>query len=231
MQSAPAETSADAHEDSPAETPAESSADSSALSLFDRRYEPNVAEVNQLCDTLAGLKPGSEVPYIDPQHDVDEARIVSLFSNNGAAHPSGFVTAGSDEAVTRLLGVHWQVGLQPEYVMPWNVHPWYTPGEPHTKLTKEEVAEGLKPLLRFLALVPRASVIVAHGTEAQRLAAAFLKTENRMIYRRSFKVYKARSAEGRSFGATEERQQESLAEMRIVYKDAMARTGLAATGR
>ena len=227
MQSAPAETSADAHEDSPAE----SSADSSALSLFDRRYEPNVAEVNQLCDTLAGLKPGSEVPYIDPQHDVDEARIVSLFSNNGPAHPSGFITAGSDEAVTRLLGVHWQVGLQPKYVMPWNVHPWYTPGEPHTKLTKEEVAEGLKPLLRFLALVPRASVIVAHGTEAQRLAAAFLKTENRMIYRRSFKVYKARSAEGRSFGATEERQQESLAEMRIVYKDAMARTGLAATGR
>ena len=207
MQSAPAETSAEA--------------------LWNRRYEPNVAEVNQLCDSLMALKPGSEVPYIDPQHDVDEARIVSLFSNNGAAHPSGFITAGSDEAVTRLLGVHWQVGLQPKYVMPWNVHPWYTPGEPHTKLTKEEVAEGLKPLLRFLALVPRVSVIVAHGTEAQRLAAAFLKTENRMIYRRSFKVYKARSAEGRSFGATEERQQESLAEMRIVYKDAMARTGLA----
>ncbi|MFF2822687.1 uracil-DNA glycosylase [Arthrobacter koreensis] len=219
MQSAPAETST--------ETPV----DSSSLSLFDRRYEPNVAEVNQLCDTLAELKPGSEVPYVDPQHDVDEARIVSLFSNNGPAHPSGFITAGSDEAITRLLGVHWQVGLQPKYVMPWNVHPWYTPGEPHTKLTKEEVAEGLKPLLRFLALVPRASVIVAHGTEAQRLAAAFLKTENRMIYRRSLKVYKARSAEGRSFGATEERQQESLAEMRIVYKDAMARTGLAATGR
>ena len=231
MQSAPAETSAETPVDSLTETPTETPADSSALSLFDRRYEPSVAEVNQLCDTLAALKPGSEVPYIDPQHDVDEARIVSLFSNNGAAHPSGFVTAGSDEAVTRLLGVHWQVGLQPKYVMPWNVHPWYTPGEPHTKLTKEEVAEGLKPLLRFLALVPRASVIVAHGTEAQRLAAAFLKTENRMIYRRSFKVYKARSAEGRSFGATEERQQESLAEMRIVYKDAMARTGLAATGR
>ncbi|MFC7860755.1 uracil-DNA glycosylase [Arthrobacter koreensis] len=219
MQSAPAETSTETH------------VDSSSLSLFDRRYEPNVAEVNQLCDTLAELKPGSEVPYVDPQHDVDEARIVSLFSNNGPAHPSGFITAGSDEAITRLLGVHWQVGLQPKYVMPWNVHPWYTPGEPHTKLTKEEVAEGLKPLLRFLALVPRASVIVAHGTEAQRLAAAFLKTENRMIYRRSLKVYKARSAEGRSFGATEERQQESLAEMRIVYKDAMARTGLAATGR
>ena len=67
-----------------------------AETLWNRRYEPNVAEVNQLCDSLMELKPGSEVPYIDPQHDVDEARIVSLFSNNGPAHPSGFITAGSD---------------------------------------------------------------------------------------------------------------------------------------
>ncbi|MCC3267143.1 uracil-DNA glycosylase [Arthrobacter gengyunqii] len=195
--------------------------------LWNRRYDDNVAEVNQLCDSLKALKPGTEVPYIDPMHDVGETRIVSLFSNIGTAHPSGFITAGDDDAVARLLGVHWQVGLRPEYVMPWNTYPWHVPGEPNGKLTKEQIQEGLKPLLRFLALVPRASAIVAHGTEAQRLCAAFLKTENRMIYRRSFKIYKARSVDGRAFGATAERQEEGLATMRIAYKDAMARTGLA----
>ena len=195
--------------------------------LWNRRYEPNVAEVNQLCDSLKELKPGTEVPYIDPMHDVDQCRIVSLYSNIGSMHPSGFITAGDDEAVARLLGVHWQVGLRPEFVMPWNVYPWFVPGQPNGKFTKEQIQEGLRPLLRFLALVPRASVIVAHGTEAQRLAATFLKTENRMIYRRSFKTYKARSVDGRAFGASAERQEQGLAEMRVAYRDAMARTGLA----
>lgn len=197
--------------------------------LWNRRYDPNVAEVNQLCDALAEIKPGSQVPYVDPMHDIGECRIVSLFSNIGEAHESGFITAGDNDAMTRLLGVHWQAGLRPEFVMPWNTYPWHVPGEPNGKLTKEQVQEGLRPLLRFLALVPRASVIVAHGTEAQRLAAAFLKTENRMIYRRSFKVYKARPLSGRSFGATAERQQEALDDMKAAYTDAMARTGLSAS--
>ncbi|CEA08619.1 hypothetical protein BN1051_01975 [Arthrobacter saudimassiliensis] len=195
--------------------------------LWNRRYEPNVAAVNELCDALKELKPGSEVPYVDPMHDIDECRIISLFSNNGGEpDPSGFITPGQGEAATRLLGVHWKAGLHPRYVMPWNTYPWFLPGQDDAKLTKEQVAEGLKPLLRLLAIVPRASAIVAHGAEAQRLAAAFLKTENRMIYRRSLKVYKVRSLVGRSFGTTPERQELSLAEMSLAYKDAMARTGL-----
>ncbi|GLB69276.1 uracil-DNA glycosylase [Arthrobacter mangrovi] len=194
--------------------------------LFDRRYDPNVAAVNQLCDSLQEQKPGSEVPYVDPGHNVEECRIISLFSNIGSASPSGFITAGDDDAATRLLGVHWQLGLRPEYVMPWNVHPWFVPGQPNGKLSPQQVTAGLKPLLKFLALVPRASALVAHGTEAQRLAAQLLKTEAPLLWRRGFKTYKVRALSGRAFAGSAERQAEWLGDMKDAYGDAMARTGL-----
>ncbi|MBW4095295.1 MAG: uracil-DNA glycosylase [Acidobacteria bacterium] len=193
---------------------------------LDRRYEPHVAVVNEFCDSLRAAKPTLEVPYIDPMHNVDECRIISLHSNIGSAHPSGFVTAGDDDAIARLLGVQWQVGLRPEYLMPWNVHPWFTQGEPNGKLTPEQITAGLKPLLRMLTLVPRASVIVAHGTEANRLAQQLLKTENPLIWRRGLKVHKVRSLSGRAFAGSETKQEEWLSDMRAAYADAMARTGL-----
>ncbi|WP_434614118.1 uracil-DNA glycosylase [Arthrobacter sp. A5] len=196
--------------------------------LWNRRYEPNVAAVNELCDSLVDLRPGSEVSYIDPVHNVDECRIISLYSNIGSAHDSGFVTPGDDDAVARLMGVQWQIGLRPEYIMPWNVHPWFTHGKANGKLAPGEISAGLKPLLRLLALVPRASAIVAHGTEANRLAGLLLKTENPMIWRRGVKTYKVRSLGGKSFGGSATRQQEWLEEMKAAYADAMARTGLTA---
>ena len=198
--------------------------------LWNRRYDENVADVNQLCDSLKELKPGSEVPYIDPMHDTDQCRIISLFSSPAADSGSGFISAGDHDAVTRLLGVQWQVGLRPEYVMPWNAYPWLVPGA-EGKLTPAQIAEGVKPLLRFLALVPRASALVAHGTEAQKLANLFLKTENRMIYRRGFKTYKVRALSGRPFAGSPEKQQQWLDDMQTAYGDAMARTGLPRRGQ
>ncbi|WP_458113141.1 uracil-DNA glycosylase [Arthrobacter sp. R1-13] len=194
--------------------------------LLSRRYEPNVAAVNELCDALQAAKPGTQVPYVDPMHDVDECRIISLYSNIGTADDSGFITAGDDEAATRMLGVQWKLGLRPEFVMPWNVYPWHVAGEPNGKFTPDQIAAGLKPLLKFLALVPRASVIVAHGTEANRLAGLLLKTEVPLLWRRGLKTYKVRSLSGRAFAGTPVRQQQYLDDMHVAYADAMARTGL-----
>ena len=126
-----------------------------------------------------------------------------------------------------MLGIQWKLGLRPEFVMPWNVHPWHVDGEPNGKFTPDQISAGLKPLLKFLALVPRASVIVAHGTEANRLANLLLKTEVPMIWRRGLKTYKVRSLSGRAFAGTPARQEQYLEEMRVAYADAMARTGLA----
>ncbi|WAH99515.1 uracil-DNA glycosylase [Arthrobacter sp. MMS18-M83] len=164
-------------------------------------------------------------------HSVEDCRIVTLFSNTSEASPRGVVWAGDDDAATRLLGLQFQLGLRPEWMMPWNTHPWFTPGEANGKLTPEQVSAGLKPLIGFLKLVPRASAIVAHGTEANRLAQMLLKTDNPLIWRRGLKVYKARSLHGRAFAGSKERQTEWLIDMGRSYADAMARAGLQAGRR
>ncbi|MCG2621351.1 uracil-DNA glycosylase [Arthrobacter sp. I2-34] len=199
--------------------------------LNDQRFDDHIADINRLCDSFRDLKPGTEVSYVDPIHNAEETRVVSLFSNIGSAPGSGFIEAGDQEAVTRMLGIQWQLGLRPEYVMPWNVHPWYTPGQPNGKLAPEQIAAGLKPLLRMLALVPRASALVAHGTEAHKLAALLLKTENPLLWRRGFKVYKVRSLSGRSFAGSPARQAQWLDDMQQAYADAMARCGLPRRGQ
>lgn len=194
-------------------------------------FAPHIAPVNQHVEFLRKLRPGFEVPYVDPMHSVEDCRIVTLFSNTSEASPRGVVWAGDDAASTRLLGLQFQLGLRPEWMMPWNTHPWFTPGEANGKLTPEQVNAGLKPLIAFLKLVPRASAIVAHGTEANRLAQMLLKTDNQLIWRRGLKVYKARSLHGRAFAGSKERQTEWLIEMGRSYADAMARAGLQAGRR
>lgn len=194
-------------------------------------FAPHIAPVNQHVEFLRKLRPGFEVPYVDPMHSVEDCRIVTLFSNTSEASPQGVVWAGDDTAATRLLGLQFQLGLRPEWMMPWNTHPWFTPGEANGKLTPEQVNAGLKPLIAFLKLVPRASAIVAHGTEANRLAQMLLKTDNQLIWRRGLKVYKARSLHGRAFAGSKERQTEWLIEMGRSYADAMARAGLQAGRR
>ncbi|WP_415856312.1 uracil-DNA glycosylase [Sinomonas sp. G460-2] len=197
-----------------------------AAPLTDPLFAPAIAPVNEHVDFLRKLRPGFEVPYVDPMHSAEECRIVSLFSNTGEANPRGFVWAGDDAAATRLLGLQYQLGLRPEWTVPWNAYPWFTPGEANGKLTPEQVQAGLKPLLALLKLLPRASAIVAHGPEANRLAQQLLKTGNPLIWRRGLKVYKARSLHGRAFAGSKERQTEWLIEMGTAYADAMARAGV-----
>ncbi len=195
--------------------------------LFSRRYEEQIAPVNRLLDETALLRPGSSVSYVDPQHDVDQVKIISLFSNIGTADGGGFITPGDSDAAERMLALQWQLGLRPEYVMPWNVSPWHVPGEANGRFEPAQITSGLKPLLRMLKQVPRASVLVAHGTEAHRLADQLTKTQNPLLWRRGFKSYKVKSLDGRAFAGSAERQQGHLDQMQTAYADAMARTGLA----
>ena len=181
-----------------------------------------------LLDETRALRPETSVSYVDPMHNVEEVRIISLFSNIGTANENGFIDAGSQEAATRMLGMQWQLGLRPEFIMPWNVHPWHTPGQANGKFTPPQITSGLKPLLRMLKVVPRASVLIAHGTEAHRLSEQLVKTQNPLLWRRGFKTYKVKSLDGRAFAGSPERQQTHLEEIYAAYADAMARTGLAA---
>ncbi|HKU30534.1 uracil-DNA glycosylase [Arthrobacter sp. NyZ413] len=195
--------------------------------LWNRRFEPHIAEVTALCDSLKEMKPGSEVLYVDPAHNVDECRIISLFSNSRTTSGSGFIAPGDAEASTRMLGMQWQLGLRPELVIPWNVYPWIEPNGEPGKLTPANITEGLKPLLRLLAIAPRTSALVAHGNEAHRLADQLMKAAPQSIHRRGFKTFKVRSLGGRSFAGSPARQQEYLDAIHAAYAEAMARTGVA----
>lgn len=199
--------------------------------LWNRRYDENVGEVNRLLDTLGEMRPEMTVPYVDPIHDVDECRIISLYSNVGAPDESGFITAGDEASATRLLGVHWQLGLRPSYVMPWNVHPWFTPGEANGRLTAPQIEAGLRPLVKLLALVPRASALIAHGTEAHRLADQLAKAQSHTLYKRGFGIYKVKSPGGRSFAGSAERQEQWLQDIAKAYAESMTRCGLPVKGR
>ena len=199
---------------------------------WSRRFDPNIAEVNQLCESLVERKPGSEVPFVDPVHDVDECRIVSLFASPGPGASSRFIsTENDDETAARTLEIYEAVGLRPEHVMPWNAYPWFVFDEQDGKLTAAQISEGLKPLLKFLRLVPRASALVAHGGEAQKLADLLLKSKIADIQKRGFKTYKVRALGGRAFAGKPADQQKWLDEAHAAYTDAMARAGLLRTSR
>ncbi|GAA4659032.1 uracil-DNA glycosylase [Arthrobacter cryoconiti] len=199
--------------------------------LWSRRYDENIAPVTELCDSLAEARPEQRVAYVDPVHDIDECRIISLFSNVGEIDSSGFVTAGDEQAATRLLGIHWQIGLRPSYVMPWNVHPWFTPGQANGRLSAPQIEQGLRPLVKFLTKVPRATALVAHGTEAHRLADQLLKAQGPMLYKRGFGICKVRSLSGRSFAGSAERQKQWLDESAQAYAESMTRNGIRVKGR
>lgn len=199
--------------------------------LWERRYDENIAPITELCDSLASQRPNQKVAYVDPIHDVDECRIISLFSNVGELDESGYVTPGDQAATARLLGIHWQIGLRPNLFMPWNVHPWFTEGEANGRLSAPQIEQGLRPLVKFLTLVPRASVLIAHGTEAHRLADQLLKAQGPMLYKRGFGIYKVRSLSGRSFAGSAERQEQWLLESAKAYAEGMTRNGIPIKGR
>lgn len=194
---------------------------------WERRYDPNIEDVNRLCDTLSEMKPDFGVPYIDPVHDVDTCKIVSLFSSPGAELPSGFVSFENDDpSAIRAASIYDAVGILPEQVMPWNAYPWYLPEGKERALSMDQIADGVKPLLSFLQQVPRASALVAHGADAHKAARRLMKLENRAIQKRGFKIYEVRSTGERAFKGTPANQEIWLSEIHAAYRDAMGRAGI-----
>jgi hypothetical protein len=135
----------------------------------------NIAPITQLCESLQEPGKGT-VPYIDPEYDVDEARILVLTAAPGPGTVSGFLShENDDDPSERLVRVFQGAGLAPRYSIPWTVHPW-TQDDYAANLTKDQIAAGVKPFNRFLKLVPRVVAIMAHGGEAQKLIKAFSAT-------------------------------------------------------
>lgn len=191
-------------------------------------HDENIEPVTQLCLKLQDGVPGSRVPLIDPVHDLDETRIISLQISPSPGTSSGFLSLQNDDPTAeRLAEVYAAAGLDHKYGMPWNVHPWDLPEEQNTALTPKQIKTGVKPFKQFLELTYRASAVVAHGTQAVNLINDFKKVGGDLILReRGIKVYAVRATGGRSFIGSEANQKKWFDEMVAAYTDAMGRAGL-----
>jgi len=189
--------------------------------------EPNIAAVTQLCDELMEKKPGSVVPYVDPVHDEDECRIVSLHIAPGKGTESGFVSHfNDDEAARRATSIYEAVELDPRYVMPWHAYPWVRDPELPSALNVQEKTDGLRPFRQFLKINKRVSAIIAHGADAHAFLTLFEKTYHSSLKNRGVKIYKATALGGRAFAVSAAKQDELLSKNVEVYKDAMQRAGI-----
>lgn len=189
--------------------------------------EPNIAAVTQLCEELMEKRPGSKVPYIDPIHDEDECRIISLQVSPGKGTESGFVSLqNDDDAARRATSIYELAELDPRYLMPWNAYPWVRDPELPSALNVQEKTAGLRPFRQFLTINKRVSAVIAHGTDAASFLTLFEKTYHSSLKNRGIKVYKASALGGRAFAVSETKQQDLLSKSVEVYKDAMQRAGI-----
>ncbi|CAM3174353.1 hypothetical protein PSET11_00809 [Arthrobacter ulcerisalmonis] len=189
--------------------------------------EPNIAKVTQLCDELMEKKPGSTVPYIDPVHDEDECRIVSLQVSPGKGTESGFISHNNDdEGARRATQIYDLAELDPRYVMPWNAYPWIRDQGLPSALSVQEKTDGLRPFRQFLKINSRVSAIIAHGTDAATFLALFEKTYHSSLRNSGIKIYKATALGGRAFAVSETKQEELVTKNVDTYKDAMQRAGI-----
>jgi hypothetical protein len=189
--------------------------------------EPNIAAVTQLCDELMARKPGSVVPYVDPVHDEDECRIVSLQVSPGRGTVSGFVShLNDDDAARRAQEIYAGAELDLRYVMPWHSYPWVRDAGLPPALSAQEKLDGLKPFRQFLKINRRVSAVVAHGAEANAFLALFERTYHAPLRQHGIKVYKASALGGRAFALSEAKQQELLGKTIETYRDAMQRAGI-----
>jgi hypothetical protein len=198
-----------------------------------RIHDENIAPVTELCLQLREKRPESPVPFVDPVHDVDEARIISLLIAPGAGTSSGFLSLeNDDDTAERLAEVYDAAGLQPRHGIPWNAYPWQLPEGQKLVLTPEQVHDGIRPLRQFLEIVYRASAVVAHGSGAHKVMAAFAKAGgDRILSERVIKVYKVDSPGPMGSVGSAAHKSRKFDEMVAAYADAMGGVGLPSKGR
>ena len=114
------------------------------------------------------------VPYFDPWDGGVEATTLFLLEAPGpkAVH-SGFVSRNNpDETAKNFFELNIEAGIDRKRTVIWNAVPWYIgDGRKIRAATPKDLADGLRPLPRLLALLPKLREIVLVGRKAEKAAA------------------------------------------------------------
>jgi hypothetical protein len=164
---------------------------------WEARYEPHIAPINHLVDSLRGGVRG-RVPYVDPLYAGTDAEVLFLMLHPGPGTDpsrggSGFLSPENDDPTAELFSACLEAaGLGRSRVITWNAYPWgLEKGTP----TASQLEIGVEPLRRLIELLPRLRVVVPMGKGAQDGWKRF--TEKHRALARRYKVIPTADTSGR----------------------------------
>lgn len=144
-------------------------------------HAPHVAPLTAFVEELrAEAGPQAAVPYFDPWDGGVEATILFLLEAPGPrAVRSGFVSRNNpDETAKNFFELNAEAGIDRRRTVIWNAVPWYIgDGRRIRAATQKDLADGLGPLPRLLALLPKLRTIVLVGRKAEKAAGQLDRTK------------------------------------------------------
>jgi hypothetical protein len=140
------------------------------------RYAAHVRPVNELVDALRDLDDRGWMPHVAPLHGGVDAQLLSVLRDPGPKVQegigSGFLCIENDDPTAeRQANAFKAIGIEAADITPWNAYPWYVNRKP----TATELAAGVDPLLRLVALMPKLRVVLLQGGDARNVWQRLLK--------------------------------------------------------
>lgn len=137
--------------------------------------ESHISPLTRFVDELrVSAGPDAGIPYFDPWDGGVDAKVLFLLEAPGAkAVASGFISRNNpDETAKNMFELGVEAGIDRKQTALWNVVPWYIgTGTKIRAATPQDLEEGLQPLPRLLALLPKLQAVILLGKKAEKAAA------------------------------------------------------------
>lgn len=153
------------------------------------RYASHIEPVNRLVEELGAQAAAGRPPYVAPMYRGVHAVALAILRDPGpkagGAQGSGFLSVeNDDQTAERQCGFFAETGLDPADVVPWNAYPWYINQAP----SKAQLAEGVEPLHRLIALMPGLRVVLLAGKDAQAAWRLFCRSHGALVRSRGIEA-------------------------------------------
>jgi Holliday junction resolvase RusA-like endonuclease len=153
------------------------------------RYATHIEPINRLVDELGAQAAAGRPPYVAPMYRGVHAPVLAILRDPGpmaaGVQGSGFLSVeNDDQTAERQCGFFAEAGIDPADVVPWNAYPWYINDTP----SRTQLAEGVEPLRRLIALMPGLRVVLPAGKDAQAAWQLFSSRHGALIRARGIEA-------------------------------------------